>query len=394
MSTAWNAGKFVWEKLWWLFDNINEFWKSIPKAWATWLIDVWTWVIRSAWDAVDIIWDAAAHATDFVTWAWAELFGWQWTDLANKQMFLDKASDKLNENLLQERKDIRKALYWDETIWVWWEIANIVGWILAPWAIMKLPKYISAVKKVLPFIDKVDDATKLQVIKEIDTLKKSWNLTKDAINWLYKKYWSNIGTINEKVIDLWADAEKAIKSVDPSVITTLIQKYPKIGKVVTSPKLFAEWAKSNPKKAATILGSIQQIWVRLDSEMPQPDNVEKAETSLNNVESAMDQVETPNKEGPTKTEQNMSKNPAKKIGELNAEVQAKNKHLNVWTSIADNMKALWINNAYEARQALYENLYGEPYTWSAEQNIKLKTKIEDYSVEEISNLIKSRSPNL
>lgn len=410
MSTAWEAGKKVWEFAKWAFESAWDFGKSALKWTATWIVDVATWIWQWITDTIDIAWDVWATVTDFTT---NMLTAWNWTNLMDKQWILDKASDSLNENYKGLREWARWALYWDQDISKTWEALNVAWQILWPgwWAkiVTKAPKAVAAVSKVIPFMDKLDDLTKSKVLTEVLWLKKAWLLTKESIAKISERYSpmvknvmnqienSNIVQWTKNVMNQIENSEKlkkVISTINPERLRIISEKYPRLSKIIASPEKLVEFAKNNPKTAQMIYSAIQWTDAIVNKEtsgnIPDP-HEDAVETLYKNVEQEL------SKEQAEPSKENIPVEPPKekKIWEMDQnELQSKNKNLNVSSSIADNMKALGINNAFEARQQLYEEIYWEPYTWSAEQNIKLKEKIKDYSIEDVNNIIQWRSVTL
>lgn len=424
--------KLLWEFLWLVWDAVEWTAKTVWTLWANAIIWAWKWVV----DLADMAWDAAAYVPDL-------LFD---TDFWDREWFLDKAWKAVDSWAKALWDKVRKNIGPDWMQWQAWELITDItreAWtFISPWIAVKWASLIPKIAKFVPWINALNEAEKAKFINEAVQMKKAWILTKESLQALWNKY---SPSVIKWVQEQWAwrraeyllwEAKNLLKDIKPNDIRLFAEKYPKLWKILLSPQNLNEWIKANPKKALTVLWTISSWkvaynryddWSWNESMLP-PQNIwsneetkwEKEET-VDDIENSITDTDT-NKvtNWPIKSSQDISshlkwpslenkdvkwwdtaspdnsewKDPQLskyKEGTIWANVERQMDEwskLNLKESVSDTMRAVGIENWFQWRQRLFEQLFKEPYRGTAEQNIKLREKIKDYSAEDIIDMMK------
>ena len=426
----------VRENLWWRAVNSDiGKWISDTIVWcsqiASWLI--WPWALVKAWS---ILWKAAK----FIPYI-DKLDDAKQLRIVNEIVQLKKSwnltkeslqaiSDKYNPRTISSLRDnfgtynlsnewMDLSLFWKETI------DDLLKYRSKKDLLRLLKTRLDDVSSRIPtWMDEfwhplADFRVYSNEFKDMENIHRLMNIVKSSKwNWLWN-------------LPKWI--EEVIESITPAVEKSLKETSPKIYKMLNSPELLANWVKQNPKKATALFWSLSVMntgvnkyqeamddWTWTESMIP-PQNVWSNEKTIDDIENSItdtdidkvtnwpikssqdtpgylkwpslenkdvkgwDTVTPDNKEG---TDPQLSKY---KEGTIWANVEWQMDEwskLNLKESVADTMRAVGIENWFQWRQRLFEQMFKEPYRGTAEQNIKLREKIKDYSAEDIIDMMK------
>jgi len=206
-------------------------------------------------------------------------------------------------------------------------------------------------------------------------IKAGKKLDQLQVDEILKKYIPEMGeklmkTPMKGMAAQWAkDLRKLISSYTPEQLTGLAKKFPKIaglmkwGATLTTATILKELTdKDLEEMAPSMEANAQETEAPVENgiTMPpmDPKNPEVNKPDMTNAEIEPDTVDAKKKELELIKEKNAGK-------------------LNTATSVVDLMKALGVDSKQEARKIIFEKMTGTPYTWSAEDNVKLKALIEE-----------------
>lgn len=201
----------------------------------------------------------------------------------------------------------------------------------------------------------------------------------DDITWKYNAPDGSI-TLPDATSDMdkivW-DFNKLLETASPEIKDSLMKKYPKLSKTLIgwgwiTAALWVLWAmRANEKEQ--LMNDIASPKVNT----PDMSRAEEEPVSTPDMSRAEEEPTTPDTIAAKKKELQLMKE--KNAGTLNAS-----------SSVVDLMKMLWADSTMEARKVLFEELTSKPYEGTAEQNIQLKTLVEEmFSNGTLSDKIKS-----
>lgn len=416
-ASAWkalhdNTGKVVKNAAWLLWQ-----WMLDGATWlGEWMVNLWTLAADTAVNTIDIGGDVLAWTTDFVTNAatWGqgthlnESDGW--ADKLNDKS--DKFTDSVNKTMSENSKGIRD-LYRKELggglansdLWKFSSDTVNFAWTLLspiPWA-WAITKWVQATKW---------SANTIKAAKALDKASE-WNRqVRIALKGITNP--DDIAKVSDQVYELIKNGQK----VTPEMITNIAKGISKTDNIVpvltkeadsllnkmvwwSKDKIIAAWdkhpyvkkliyslPKNHPVKTALLWSFIKNTsdlaeWV---SEETQTSNLTaEEEKEIKNVSSQLQLNAQDSTNDITSKQVHIPKGNFDKAPDSLGD---RYKEYDKDPSIVDTLNKLGINSAMEARKAVYENITGKPYRWSAEQNIFLKWRIKDMNAEEIQELMK------
>lgn len=209
--SPWQKARWsIWNLLWFLTDTAESALQWVAK-WTTW--------------AASTIWEWWAFVTDLVLW----------TDLWNKEWFLDKIDKAANEKLKQDWEfDVIKSDWWKTDagkVVLWaadtiWQIAVPYTWWMK---VLKLTKgWLGILKK--------SSAARKELNTLIQNAKKNkTEITQDDINAIFNKYWQGIKDNAIQRVQTWhlgldrttaSNIRDKISKADPKAVEEAIEKLP------------------------------------------------------------------------------------------------------------------------------------------------------------------------
>ncbi len=393
ISFADDAGKAIdnWIKEWAKFG-----WELLAK-WATWIVN-WTM------DTIDMAWDLVWHTVD----AWTAL-AWYDTNFGTTKWGIDMLWERVHEWTKQMR-DMTKSNIGETVVGglisdgVW-----LVGEFAAPmWIINKWVKWIKIAKETANALKKSPEAmNKIRALMN-DAQKTGKAVEQSQVDEILKSY--SIWT-KAKVLD--NASRVAMKAPDKAQLIELIKNSPDIQKA----EMLKNWPKlrkllvTSPWSSVAIINQIDKLsdndyedFVQnieigssdgtpsskpevkptdkpINNTIPTSKDLNPSEWSENNIDNG---ITIPNSKDFNPSEWSASNNKwfdqntidgKKKELELLKEKRAWD--LNMATSVVDLMKGLGVDSKQEARKIIFEKMTGKPYTASTEDNIQLKSLIEE-----------------
>ena len=394
MSTWSNIGKGIrnyiidwltfandaWTKMHdWAIEWLKFWWELAWRA-ALWL---WEWLM----DTVDMAWDLVWHTVD--VWAW--LLGKD-TNFGTTKWGIDMLWEQVDE-WMKMMKDMIKTKTWDTAVWskiadiAWiaWEIASPM-WIINKWvkwikiakeAATALKKSPEAMSKIRSLMETAQKSGKAIEQSQVDEILQSYSI------WTKWKVLENASRVAMKAPDK-AQLIDLIKNSPDLAKTEMLKNWPKLQKVLS---------KVTPWSTVALLNQIDNL-----SDNDYEDFVQNIENDTNDKVVNINEVKKTEEDKVENTwditlppQDNL--NPSKALNIDNKEpsvdsIEAKKKELelmkeknagtlNTSTSVVDLMKMLWAESTQEARKLIFEKTTGKPYTASAEDNMQLKSIIEE-----------------
>lgn len=223
----------IWWAVWkWLWETAKYTWDLANAA--------VKWVVKIPIELLDMAWDVASNATDFTT---NLVTGWRWTNLSNKEWFLDKARDAsiefIDEYWTSNLSDFSKT----DAGKLWLDAAEFLSWFVVPvgWTAAKVWQVYNKLKTVKWWA---------KVAKELESLfdaaRAGKKVDQSQIDNIFAKYSKNPEFIKKWKETLTADVLESKKIAD---VFKKIQNTP-IKEIQKNPRLLTmyNWMKKNPKK--------------------------------------------------------------------------------------------------------------------------------------------------